>query len=236
MNNILSSIQFSNKNSDQYTQSITFHNINTTIVITKKAEEIILSYFKSIPIDSIITYEQTNNSMIFDNKIKILISKPTFKYITNKVEIHLFFYKGISNKFIDTIKFNIFWEKSIIFLSSILSELFCKEVSLIITEIHYPYLNSTIFAKYLAHNSSTNTFVHFQDAILTYPSKYSPPKSLLSHISGIKIELSGRLATQRVIPRVTKKSSLYGSFTNASYIDYSKYTTKNFMGTFTIKV
>ena len=52
MNNILSIIQFSNKNSDQYTQSITFHNINTTIVITKKAEEIILSYFKSIPIYS----------------------------------------------------------------------------------------------------------------------------------------------------------------------------------------
>ena len=74
--------------------------------------------------------------------------------------------------------------------------------------------------------------MHFQDSILTYPSRNA--SELPSYISGIKIELAGRLLTEPVVPRITTKATLFGSFSGP--VDYAKYTTKNELGAFTIKV
>jgi hypothetical protein len=97
-------------------------------------------------------------------------------------------------------------------------------------------MNSHILAQYLIHNAPSNTFINFQDIILTYPSRNN--SNLLSHISGIKIELSGRLITERVIPRISKKTSLVGNFQKGknTMIDYSKFTSKNELGAFTLKI
>lgn len=118
-------------------------------------------------------------------------------------------------------------------VNTTLLSIYEKEVTLVFIRIHYPYLNSNIFAKYLAHNASSNTFVHFQNSILTYPSRNA--SKLPSNISGIKIQVSGRLLTERVIPRITKKSYQFGT-ASGGVVDYAKFTTKNYLGAFTIKV
>lgn len=145
-------------------------------------------------------------------------------------------------------------------LSSLLSTLFGKQVELSITQLHYPFLQSTILAKYLCHNAVSSTFLHFQEAILSYPSLHIT--ALPSSITGIKIQLSGRILTEPVVPRLTVKSAFVGTFSSypngynkstglvsgkdstknsnltlsQNSIDYGSYTTKNQLGAFTIKV
>ena len=122
-------------------------------------------------------------------------------------------------------------------LSSTLAQLYQKEVNVIATRLYYPYLNSDILSQYLAYNAPSNTFMDFQEAILTNPSLHK--MDLPAHVSGIKVQVSGRLVTETVIPRITVKSCLIGSFGSSNttqIIDYSKFTTKNELGAFTVKV
>jgi hypothetical protein len=159
----------------------------------------------------------------------LLCSKPVYTYTSTKVSIVVFYYVSPLAK--DT--FGTKGSQSLFSLSDSLVSIYGKEVSLTFTRIHYPYLNSYVFAQYLMHNSPTNTFIHFKDSILTYPSKNA---SLLpASICGIKIEVSGRLVTEAVVPRVSKKTYQFGSAASA-LVDYSKFTGKNFLGSFTIKV
>lgn len=190
---------------------------------------------------------QSATSMIqsfFTNKVPFcLISKPTIHFTNSKISIQLFYYlpslTGNSSKTTmpqssDNLSA---FKNGISALKKDLALFYQTEIDLVLTRIHYPYLNSTIFSKYLAHNASSSTFLNFQEAILTYPSIHGT--DLPAHVSGIKVEISGRLMTEPVIPRVTTKSTLIGSFnsnTPSSLIDYTKYTTKNELGAFTIKV
>lgn len=159
----------------------------------------------------------------------LLCSKPKYTYTSTKVTVQVFYYVSPLAK--DT--FGKKGTQSLFSLSDSLVSIFGKEVSLIFTRIHYPYLNSYIFAQYLVHNSPSNTFVHFQDSILRYTSRNA--SKLPASICGIKIEVSGRLVTEAVVPRISKKSSQFGSAAGA-LVDYSKFTSKNFNGAFTIKV
>jgi len=63
------------------------------------------------------------------------------------------------------------------------------------------------------------------------------------HVRGVKLELAGRLTTQRSIPRKTVDNAHTGSFTVSqpgnglhSQLDFSQYTSKNKLGAFTLKV
>jgi hypothetical protein len=154
----------------------------------------------------------------------IFLSNPLFQEKSDKLTISLFYYAVEPN----------LTQSNMETLTKQIMQLANKEVSLVMTRVYYPYMNSSILAKYLAHNSSANTFVHFRNAILKYP-RFAG-SHLPSHICGIRIQLAGRLATERVIPRVTKNVSVFGSLSNADYIDYAYHTQKNYLGTFTIKV
>jgi ribosomal protein S3 len=59
-----------------------------------------------------------------------------------------------------------------------------------------------------------------------------------SHITGVRIKLSGRLTTQRAGPRQTVKANRLGSSAKESYgiTDFSQYTSKNKLGAFTVKI
>ena len=59
-----------------------------------------------------------------------------------------------------------------------------------------------------------------------------------SHITGIKIKLSGRLTTQRSSPRQTVQAGRLGSSAKGAFstVDYSQHTAKNKLGAFTMKV
>ncbi len=60
---------------------------------------------------------------------------------------------------------------------------------------------------------------------------------LPSQITGMKLELAGRLTTQRSIPRKTVENKHIGSLTKqSSYINLSQYASKNKIGAYTIKV
>ena len=60
----------------------------------------------------------------------------------------------------------------------------------------------------------------------------------VSHITGIKIKLSGRLTTQRSSPRQTVQAGRLGSSAKGAFstVDYSQHTAKNKLGAFTMKV
>lgn len=176
------------------------------------------------------------------------ISKPNFSHTNSKVTVQFFYYtaspnSGVSsghafNNEVTTGSFR----KDFSELSTTLAQLYQKEVNVIATRLYYPYLNSDILSQYLAYNAPSNTFMDFQEAILTNPSLHKT--NLPAHISGIKVQVSGRLVTETVIPRITVKSCLIGSFQRnvnnttlaRASIDYSKYTTKNELGAFTVKV
>ena len=174
-------------------------------------------------------------------KTRTLISQPVFSYTPSKVTIEVFYYHRVrsprimgTNKF-TTLGSNKLDVTKIQDLNTCLGLIFEKEVNLVMTQLHYPYLNSSIFAQFLANNSRSNTFMHFKNAILTYPSFNI--SDLPSHVAGIKIRVSGRLITERAIPRKTSKVFLLGSFNGVgNIIDYSEYTGKNELGAFTIKV
>lgn len=189
-----------------------------------------------------------NNTTSNSNNLStssFFISKPNFSHTNSKVIIQFFYFTaspngGVSathayNNEITTGSFR----KDFSELSTTLAQLYQKEVNVIATRLYYPYLNSDILGQYLAYNAPSNTFMDFQEAILTYPSLHKT--NLPAHISGIKVQVSGRLVTETVIPRITVKSCLIGSFQRSAnnttqIIDYSKYTTKNELGAFTVKV
>ena len=53
----------------------------------------------------------------------------------------------------------------------------------------------------------------------------------------MKIRVSGRLLTQRSVPRQTVQTAQIGSFSGQdNVIDFGSYTTKNKKGAFTVKV
>lgn len=59
-----------------------------------------------------------------------------------------------------------------------------------------------------------------------------------SHITGVKIKLSGRLTTQRAGPRQTVSANRLGSSAKGQYglVDFNQHTSKNKLGAFTMKV
>lgn len=168
-----------------------------------------------------------------------IISKPNFSHTNSKVTIQFFYYTASNTAFGGKNSSTNELRKNFSELSTTLAQLYQKEVNVIATRLYYPYLNSHILSQYLAYNAPSNTFMDFQEAILTYPSLHKT--NLPAHISGIKVQVSGRLVTETVIPRITVKSCLIGSFqrnanNSTQIIDYSKFTTKNELGAFTVKV
>lgn len=177
-------------------------------------------------ITTLLTAYTDNYNADKSNTNKVIISDPVFMKTPNGIQINLFYFEGRKNEF------------STKFASSKIADLISKcynqNVSFYFTKVHYPYINACIFAQFLFHNSPANTFMHFQNAVLKYLSWHG--RELISHVEGVKVEISGRIITEKVIPRVTKKSIVFGSLSNCEYIDYSKYTGKNFIGSITVKV
>lgn len=157
---------------------------------------------------------------------KVLISVPTFKRNGGKVEIGMYYFQGDNNDFPK----NVFNSK----ILELGNRYYSANVVVNLTQVHYPYINASIFSQYLFYNSSANTFMHFQNAVQKYFSWHG--KDIIAHINGVKIEVSGRIMTEKVIPRVTKKSMVFGSLSNSDFIDFSQHTDKNFIGTITVKV
>ncbi len=189
---------------------------------------------------TILNYTLSSYSMI--------ISKPIFTITNNKVIIQLFFYFTEESNNTNAIGIDPFKKLNIEKLLSLLSSLFNKETELRFIRLQYPFLNSYILAQYIAYNGTKYNFSKIQSMLLdkqklgiNYSTNVSNEQQLLTaYLTGIKIIISGRLMTQKMIPRSTVQTAQMGTFhykTNSSnFIEYDKYTTKNKIGAITVKV
>lgn len=227
--NILSSSVLQNKN---YFYKQNTYNEN---LLQKVATQIMRAYF--------------SNS--FTN---ILISNPVFNFGVNKVNINLFYYYNNINT-------DVLTNTKLGALCDTLSQLFQKEVNVDMIRIHYPYMNSQILAQYLCGKTDKTKFVQLCDALVSksslkvalYGKSGSDNFILPSYMDSIRLELSGRLASERVVPRLTKQvyrmdspntntgiylqqAGLSSDTIQNKVVDYGKYTSKNHLGAYTLKV
>ena len=118
-----------------------------------------------------------------------------------------------------------------------------ENVELRLIRVQYPYLDSAIFAQYIALNAGKYNFARIQKMTFTKTkmvngntSTEQPEGTVLpSQVTGMKLELAGRLTTQRSIPRKTVENISTGSFSRLS-LNLSRYSSKNKIGAYTIKV
>jgi hypothetical protein len=188
----------------------------------------------------------------FFSPIRALASKPTFTMTSSdssssgsnfvgqdgKVIVNVFYY--ISNKE------QALSDSTVNNLGQVLSKLFKRPVELRLVRLHYPYLNSYILAQYIAINSNRYNFTRIQRAIFnalravkasSLHDSAGSDQVLPSYITGMKIRVSGRLLTQRSVPRQTVQTAQIGSFSGQdNVIDFGSCTTKNKKGAFTVKV
>ena len=111
--------------------------------------------------------------------------------------------------------------------------------------INHSALDSSILAQYLTANGDKYSFNRILDMLKgsspTVVSEGSIDDSSVtpvSHITGAKVKLSGRLTTQRSAPRQTVQAGRIGSSAKGRYgtVDYSQHTAKNKLGAYTMKV
>jgi ribosomal protein S3 len=169
-----------------------------------------------------------------------LISKINYKNSQNKVEIQFFFYfidsKNTKNLDYNNTTINKIDIKN---LSILLENIYEKKVCLVINRIYYPYINAQILSEYLGMKSQSNTFINFKRSIIK--NTVLQINNLSAFIVGIKIQVHGRIITERVIPRKTQKYKILGTFTSKNAnkqikIDKGQIHLKNELGAFTITV
>lgn len=249
-------------------------NQRNLFVLQNIAKSFLDSYFHSVPMENN-TYpnkmkehknarKELEGLEIFGNS-KILISNPVFHHSTNEVQITLFYYYNDENPQVqDFVQHHYLKESKLLEVSKSLSSiLFKKKVNLNLIRLRYPYMNSRILAQYLCGKTDKNKFSQLCDALVSKSSvkvglfgtvgeegeKYILP----SYIDSIRLELSGRIGSERVVPRMTKQvyrmdspntnSGISLQMSNVSadslknkVVDYGHYTAKNHLGSFTLKV
>lgn len=198
------------------TTTYLFNKINQTMIMSmqRQAISILKSYF---------------------SKYNALISKPTFTLKSNKVIVQVFYYTSTA-----TIN-----DVSINGLGNALTRCWGRPVELRLIHLNHPVLDSSILAQYLCVNSHKYSFIRLFDmlkanlpTVIAEGSVDDNSVNSTSHITGIKIKLSGRLTTQRAGPRQTVKANRLGSSAKGNYgnVNFCQHTSKNKLGTFTIKV
>ena len=229
-------------------------NNHTQEGLQKAAVQILESFFSNQE------FTITSSKKVSDQRqiTGVLISNPIFHHGANKIYVQLFYYFKNNNSSVQ----NLLSEKNVKAVCKALSLVFKKEVHIEMTRVRYPYMNAQILAKYLVMNGSKKNFLKFADAVASYPSysiklygMFGEEDSFVlpSYIQGIRLELAGRLTTERLVPRITNKSvrinnpnadsGVYLQKSGVSndtvrniMVDYGKYTGKNALGTFTMKV
>jgi hypothetical protein len=146
-------------------------------------------------------------------------------------------------------------------LLELLSKLLNLNVDLELNKLRYPYHDSTILSKLIALNTNKRKFPWIMRKIIKkasiitnalkidnqnkdYLEGVSGPKRLKIHqsiptiLTGLKVQISGRLITQRVVPKRTISKKEKGGFkkTKNNIVDYAIYTNKNKRGAYSIKV
>jgi Mitochondrial ribosomal protein (VAR1) len=170
-----------------------------------------------------------------------LISKPVIIITPNKVVIQLFYYL---NNFNSKNKLLNIYNDKLQSLCLNLSKIYKKPVELELDRLHYPYFDSNILSNMigLISNIVKLRFIIkklFSIAKIKKTNKFSNKYAIIpSYLSGFKIKVSGRLLTQRVIPRLTVKTIQRGTLARgkAKFVDTARFSNKNKRGSFSITV
>ena len=136
--------------------------------------------------------------------------------------------------------------KNLNILCLILSRIFKKPVELDLIRLHLPYFDDNILVKAIGIMSKDVNVRNIFNIIFTKtkfngvgqtPNKIGP-RGVNSYLAGIKIRISGRLMTQRVIPRLTTRIIQKGAITRGkiNYINSSRVNLKNKRGAHSITV
>lgn len=216
--------------------------INSKILNNKVNNQISYnySYNKNLRIGQIATLNACRIRMkiidYFFSPIEALSSKPIFNISRNKVTISLFYYvpKGALNN------------NRINNLGEILSEIFDRPVKLEFVKLYYPHLNRKILAEYLRINVRKYNFRRMKQKFFKKRGITKNPTSskglnikLPSQIIGVKIQISGRLVTERARPRQTVSTAQVGPINSNNktlLVDFGTYTGKNTKGAYRVKV
>jgi ribosomal protein S3 len=173
----------------------------------------------------------------FFSPINALASEPTYTVTANSVIVHVFYFMPDESSALNNNTLNN--------LGEVISKILNRPVELRFVKQHYPYLNCYILAQWIASNTQNYRFVNITRRVF---SKVGPVKNtgsnktinslMPSHIVGIKVQLSGRLVSERSRPRQTTQTKEIGTFSknSLSIINIASFTTKNKKGAFTIKV
>lgn len=128
-------------------------------------------------------------------------------------------------------------------LCLILSRILKKPVELDLIRLHLPYYDDNILVKAIGIMSKDINIRHIFNIIFTKTKiatllKSSKTGGINSNLAGIKIKISGRLMTQRVIPRLTTRVIQKGAITRGkiNYINSSRVNLKNKRGAHSITV
>ena len=182
----------------------------------------------------------------------ILLGKIDYSVLPNKIVIRIPYYSAQSHLQTNTSKLGsalqLFMSSNHQSQSQTITHLELRFIPL-----QYPYLDSSILNQYVAINASKYNFNRIQKLLFNkvspmMDSDVNAPRDEFIHqeqgaqntvpISGLKMELAGRLTTQRSIPRKTVSNAHIGKFKGADQIfkNTAQYASKNKLGAFTIKV
>ena len=167
--------------------------------------------------------------------LNIIGSNPTISVTNDVTVIHVFYYTYTANSYINVNTINS--------LGEVLTNILNTTVELRFIKLHYPYLDAYILAQYISKELLLVKWNVVQRRII---SSILPIKSInitnaingISYITGIKVNLSGRLTNEPSLPRQTTKSFSIGSFKNHrnSINTVGKYTAVNPKGVYTVNV
>ncbi len=193
---------------------------------------------------------------LFSNN-KLLISiNYHIPVISNKmIRRHMWKFDQIPAKSAKNLKLEL--QKLILIISNLLK----FKVELQLNNLKYPYHDSTILSKFIALNTNKKRFLAIMRIIIKkasiitntlrprknnkdYFNVAAGPVILNIHnsipavLTGLKVKISGRLITERVIPKKTVSKIEKGGFkkSNNNIVDYAIYTNKNKRGSYSVKV
>lgn len=161
----------------------------------------------------------------------VLIGSPKFIITTKKIIVQIPYYSR-----------TVLRETNVNALMTLLDVKSTKQIELRFVRLQYPFLERSILSQYLALNASKYNFLRMKKILFqkSLEGTDTAHTYLPSLSTGVKMELSGRLTTQRSIPRKTVTNAHKGSFTVSNKLDASlnlnQYTSKNKFGTYTMKV
>lgn len=122
-----------------------------------------------------------------------------------------------------------------------------EKVEIRVIKLRFPYLDREILAKYTALNARKYPFARIHKTVFKKRAFFLLPTGKKSSLfndhlpyssKGIKLELAGRLTTQKSIPRKTVANKHIGSGLSRNQVNkgHFRYTSKNKLGANTIKV